>query len=133
MSPIPESELAPRVAQQNAAILETLRLADLLIEMAKAGAGYYPDWGSRVAQAVEPLRDVPTFADGTLSHNQMLLESNSEFLAKRDAAVAEVRALREALEESLEYATLGLNERNWNSVGDACAAARAALEDGHEP
>jgi hypothetical protein len=81
----------------NAAIQATLELADSLAKMATQGAGYYPDWGSRVTQAVEPLRDVHTFRDRTLDHNNMLLEHNGKMIRERDEAIAELNALKKKL------------------------------------
>ena len=48
--------LAPEAAASRLAIEATLKLADSLAEMAAQGAGFYPDWGSRVIQAVRALR-----------------------------------------------------------------------------
>ncbi len=72
--------------QMGAAIEAALDLADSLSDMAIMGAGYADNWGTRVRQAVEPLRDVKAFRDRTLHHNGMLLESNGQLIKAADHA-----------------------------------------------
>jgi outer membrane murein-binding lipoprotein Lpp len=74
--------------EARAAIEATRRLASSLNEAAEGGAGFDKHWGERVLQVTEPLRNVSEFRDRTLTHNQMLLESNGEFMRDRDAARA---------------------------------------------
>jgi hypothetical protein len=82
------------------AIQATLELADRLNSYAACGAGFHPHWGERVIQAVEPLRNVGKFRDQTLEHNKLLLASNGEFLAERDAALDRIRALEGERDEA---------------------------------
>lgn len=102
-------EAEAQVEAINAAVLATLDLADSLAEMAAQGAGFVEHWGERVLQAVRPLRDVQTFKDKTLAHNQVLLESNTELVAQVEGLRVEVAQLRTQNEQLLEL-SMGLEE-----------------------
>jgi hypothetical protein len=88
---------AGEIAQLQAAINETLRLADFLNQAAAQGAGFADHWGERVMQAVEPLRNVEAFAGKTLEHNRSLLDYNGELVERENKLQAEVARLSEDL------------------------------------
>ena len=75
---------AAQLAHAQAAINETLQLADFLNDAAANGAGFADHWGERAIQAVEPLRNVTAFAGETLEHNRTLLEYNGRLIKERD-------------------------------------------------
>lgn len=92
--------MVDKLSKQELAIEATLKLADSLSDIAKSGAGFYPDWGSRVLQAVQPLRDIGEFHNQTLEHNKILLEANSEFIKERTVMVKKVREVAADIEGS---------------------------------
>ena len=91
-------ETAFKLAKAELAIEKTLELADFLVEVAAHGGGFDVHWGERVAQTVEPLRNIEITANDTLKHNKLLLKSNGEFIAKKEAAEAALNACVVALE-----------------------------------
>jgi hypothetical protein len=117
-------------ADLQAAVSDSLRLADFLNEAAEGGAGYYPHWGERVLQAVEPIRDAKAFRSRTLSHNDILLEANSEFLVERDQARKWAKAWKRAasrkrkLERQADVAGLELERER-----DAAIAALKEIQN----
>ena len=99
--------LRDELAEAQAAINETLQLADFLNDAAANGAGFVDHWGERVVQTVEPLRDVTAFAGETLEHNRTLLEYNGRLIRER----GELKQRLEAAERVVEAARAYINHK----------------------
>jgi hypothetical protein len=108
-------------AELEAAINETLDLADSLNEAAIQGAGFGEHWGERVMQAVRPLRNVEAFAGSTLEHNRLLLEHNGKLIDQLRAKDAEIERLKrywDMAEHSVQ---------SWTDTANKVLAENAAL------